>query len=131
VDFPDPCEYKDNKGKYQPCCDEAYRKSHGCGVTEGIPWTETAKGDGYQGQSTSIYPPGADEAPYNRTCPQYYRRSPFVLSIMQDLDDYKEGRIPNIYELEAPFLTYLKVANSEMNNWKIYQDEEMMPVVKK
>jgi hypothetical protein len=97
-------------------------------VTCGIPWSDSADGPGHAGAALASYHEparkdggGADEAPYNRTCPQFYRRSPFVISVLDELEDYRAGRLGPVDDLEAPRLTYLRVAAAEHAAWERFQ----------
>jgi hypothetical protein len=55
----------------------------------------------------------------------WFRGSPFVLSILDALDDYEAGRLGDVRDLEAPFLFYLRVAIAERRAWERYCIEEI------
>ena len=113
-------------------CPPKDRRYFGCGVSSGIPWIN-GKGPGYKGQSSVVY--SRDEAYksiekaefFERTCPQYFRRSPFVLRILEDLDDYEAGRLGPLHYLPASYLFYLRLASIERKSWQKWWEEELMP----
>lgn len=61
------------------------------------------------------------DEPWARTCPQWYRTSPFVQSILEELPDYEAGRLGRSQDLDAPLLTYLRVAAMERKAWEAHQ----------
>lgn len=80
---------------------------------------------GYEGKSEVEYGDGWDE-PFNRTCPQYYRRLPWVQQILMDLEDYRRGALGNVMLLEAPYLELLRVADVEQSKWQQAQERQLL-----
>lgn len=99
-----PCECKD--------CPTDSRKLYGCG-------------DGYEGQSEVKYEYGATEHPWDRTCPQFYLRQPWVQELFSLVKDYKRSALGNVLDLDAALLDYLRVIEAEQDVWKAQQDEQM------
>lgn len=116
----------DRPAKCEECVGPEARREFGCGCSEGVPWTDTARGEGYAGQGTKR-PEGARVEPYSRTCPQWFSRSPFVESVLEQLEDYREGRLGLIGNLPAPLLRYLRVADHEFLRAKNYWSEAAIP----
>ena len=107
------------------------RRDFGCPVRRGHPWYGGG-GDGWQGKATNLFRPSnqdpvslTDAPGWMRTCPQFYCSSPFVCSIMEDLDDYKENRLGNVFDLPLPYLAYLRVASAERAAWHDWWQAEM------
>lgn len=67
---------------------------------------------------------------WERTCPQYYRRSPFFVSLWDELEDYRSGRVAVLGTLSAAHLTYLRVLESEETAWRNYWEGKLTPDVK-
>jgi len=65
--------------------------------------------------------------PYNRTCPQYYARSPALIGLFNDLDDYESGRMGPVDDMELAHLVYLRVLSAERKSWLRWWEDEMMP----
>jgi len=61
-----------------------------------------------------------------RTCPQYYRRQPWVQDVMQDLEDYRRGALGNVLLLPAPWLELLRAADREQSAWKAAQERDLL-----
>ena len=106
-------------------CDPARRRRLGCGITDGLPWTVSASGDGHAGKALQPFSDGATLAPYNRTCPTYYHLSPFVQSVLDDLDDYEANRFGDVRDLPNDQLAFLRVASRERKNWRRYFKAEL------
>lgn len=64
--------------------------------------------------------------PYSRTCPQYFRRLPWVRELLSDLEDYRRGAMGNVLLLPAPWLQLLRVADVEQANWQATQKRQLM-----
>ena len=93
-----------------------------------MPWTESAAGDGYAGQAEPL-PDGAKNAPWNRTCRQWFARSPFVESVLRLLRDFRENRLGVVTQLPAPLAMYLRVADAEFAKAKDYWDSARLSTV--
>jgi len=106
-------------------CPTADRQLWGCGCSSGVPWTATAAGLGYAGEADADYQgPEAEDVKERRTCPQYFARSPFVRSILDDLDDYEAGRL-DLRDMGAADLFYLRVALAERRAWQSHYQHEL------
>lgn len=86
-----------------------------------MPWTESAAGPSFEGQSRTRYTDGATDAPWNRTCPRWHLLSPEVGQVLAWLRDYKRGAMGPVQQLEAPLLDYLRVAEAEHEAWESAQ----------
>jgi len=68
---------------------------------------------------------GATE-PHNRICPRWYMQQPFVLSVYDDLRDYKRGALGNVREdIGSATLNYLRALENEKELWEqenLYED---------
>jgi len=113
-------------------CPEDVRRARGCPVSRGTPWTASAEGPGYAGQANDRQPwirkqgdlkGGADEEPWSRMCPRYFRGSPFFVGIMSELPCWEAGRLGDINRMPAPLVTYLRIASAEKDAWLGYQQE--------
>lgn len=99
----------------------------------GLPWDGESGGPGYAGQAYNVWyrdgdqRPLSEAEPWERTCPQYYARSPFYLSLWQELGDYQEGRTDLLGELSEAHLTYLRCMDAEHQAWRNYWDAKLMP----
>lgn len=114
-------------------CDEGddSRKTYGCPHSWGVPWQD-AGGAGHEGRGPVYFRDGdrirKDEAePWQRTCPQYYRRSPFFQSLWNELEDYRKGRMSALGELSSAHLTYLRILESEQDVWTNYWEAKLAP----
>ena len=81
--------------------------------------------DGYAGKAEVKYQHGAKTAPYKHTCPMYCATLPEVSRIMRYLSDYKRGSLGNVLHLEAPFLDYLRIAESETAAWEAEMQRQL------
>jgi len=61
------------------------------------------------------------------TCPQYYQRSPFVQSIQERLEDYREGRLGVLGRLSSAEIVYFRVLLDETTRWRNYWDADLIP----
>lgn len=103
-------------------CNPKLRQRWGCGCSDGIPWTAVMGGDGYIGQgriwSRDKLIRERQATPEDRTCPQWFRRSPFYLSLLEELNDYKQGRLGNVREtMPYAVLVYLRCLAAESDAW--------------
>ncbi len=64
---------------------------------------------------------GASELPWTRTCPRYFRQSPFFLSVWEELADYEAGRWGHVEDMPNALLGYLRIASVEKKGWDLYQ----------
>ena len=94
-------------------------------MTSGIPWTPSAGGEGWKGQGRvwnrdkPIRPDQATEE--DRTCPQYFARSPMVLGLLDELADWEKGRLGNARrDIGSPHAVYLRILEGEHNLWESY-----------
>jgi len=94
-------------------------------VTSGIPWSGSATGAGYRGTGRAwqrdkpIHPSKATDV--DRTCPQYFARSPMFLCLLNELADFRVGRMGNVRrDITALHHTLLSVLESEVNLWESY-----------
>ncbi len=100
-------------------CDDDFRERVGCGYT-------------HYGKSCNVYrrdgPHRAvkDAEDYELTCPQFFKQTVFYQSVMEDLEDYRNNRLGHSWDLPAPLLTYLKVADNESKTWASYWEAELM-----
>ncbi len=105
-------------------CPLSVRKQHGCGCSWGVPWTLSAGGPSHKGEAIRDYGDGdeggATEEPWSRTCPQWFFRSPFVQSVLEDLPDYDGGRLHRVPYLQNDYVTYLRIASAERKAWHEY-----------
>lgn len=85
-----------------------------------MPWTPGAGGESHAGKAAYDNPRGARTEEAQRTCPQWFLRSPFVQSVWTHLKDYREGRIGNVMRLPAPLLFYLRELDTAVNCAKEY-----------
>jgi hypothetical protein len=111
------------------------RRRFGCPHSWGVPW-EDAGGEGYAGKGPLFFRDGdqrtkSEAEEWERTCPQYYRRSPFFCSLMDELEDYKKGRTDVLGELSSAHLTYLRVLESESEIFKNYWEAKLTPDIPK
>lgn len=60
------------------------------------------------------------------TCPQFLARSPFVISVLNYLDDFKNNRLGDVWELPNALYQYLQIAGSELSTWESAQNERVM-----
>lgn len=68
---------------------------------------------------------GKEKRPYSRTCPQYYRRLPWVQQVLMDLEDYRRGSMGDVMRLEAPHLQLLRAADVEQSRWQSEQERQI------
>ena len=99
-------------------------------MTYGIPWSGGG-GAGWPGQGVP-HKRGAPERrhkvePWERTCPVYFLRSPFVQSILSLLPDFEANRLGPIWDLPASLVEYLRLAHDERESWKNFWEAEFMP----
>ncbi len=102
-------------------CDECLNGGHddnwevfGCG------WKPEYTGTG-QARSR-----GADEAPYNRTCENFYWEQQPVQIVLSDLEDYRRGALGHVWNLPAPHLDLLRIADAEESQWSSYYQARIM-----
>ena len=58
-------------------------------------------------------------APWNKTCPRFYALKPAVLSVLEDVEDYKRGALGNVNtDLAAPEVDLLRTAEREHAAWE-------------
>ena len=103
-------------------CPEDWRERWGCGCSRGTPWTASAEGEGYAGKAAEATADGARLEPWSRTCRQWFYRSPFVISVLNLLRDYRANRLGVVTQLPAPLATYLRVADVEFTKAQNYWD---------
>ena len=60
-----------------------------------------------------------------RTCPQFYARQPMVISIMNMVGDYRRGALGDVRDLGNATLSYLQVADAELNRWDYENDKQL------
>lgn len=116
VDFPRDCDLG---------CNASDRKRFGCGCEYGVPWTDDAGGGGYAGTgriwSRDRVIRARDATGEDRTCPQWFRRSPFVTSVFELQQDYAAARLGNVLEtLAYATLVYLRHAVAEHTAWEAH-----------
>jgi len=66
----------------------------------------------------------------SKTCPQYFARSPFVLSVRDQLEDYRRGALGDVRDLPAHLLAYLRVLDSADTRWQRQQEATLHKQVK-
>lgn len=71
---------------------------------------------------------GADCEPYNKTCENFYWEQMPVQMVLADLEDYRRGALGSVWDLPAPHLTLLRIADSEESQWSSYYHARMMEV---
>jgi hypothetical protein len=57
------------------------------------------------------------------TCPQFYLRQPFVLSVYELLRDYDRGSLGNVLDMECSVVDALRVLSAAMGDWEVRQQE--------
>lgn len=99
-------------------------------MTTGVPWSSNAAGPGWRGQGRiwkrdkPIVPSRATDV--DRTCPQYFARSPLVVGLLDDLRDWKTGRLGHARrDMSAMHHRLLKMLEIEMDVWESYWLTEM------
>jgi hypothetical protein len=106
-------------------CPPGRRQAFGCGCSSGTPWGPQAASDGFLGQATQRYQSGdaggATDPPWDRTCPQWFYTSPFIQSVMDELEDYRGGRWGHVDDMPADLVGYLRIAHAELTAWENYQ----------
>jgi hypothetical protein len=98
----------------QDCTDPDDWAAWGCG------WHDLA------GKGQHEFSLSGGEEPYTRTCPQFYRRLPWVQEVLQDLEDYRRGALGNVLLLPAPWLALLRAADVEASAWKNEQEMQLL-----
>lgn len=68
---------------------------------------------------------GGPEEPFRHSCPQYYRRLPWVQDLLGDLEDYRRGAMGNVMLLPAPWLQLLRAADAESTAWQNQQEQQL------
>lgn len=122
---------------YDGCefCPDEHRERNGCGCSSGIPWTSTAVGDGFIGKGTygarSPGRGGATVEPWRSTCPQWFARSPAVVELLSEIDDYEGGRMGQIDDMEYAHHIYLRLALAEREQWRAWWMDETAPEPRK
>lgn len=86
----------------------------------GCPWK------GHAGQKQEEWNHGADEEPYSKSCPRYYWEQEPIQMVLADLADYRRGALGNVWDLPAPHLDLLRVADAEEAQWDAYNQARMM-----
>ena len=74
----------------------------------------------YAGKGEAVRSRGATEAPYNRTCENYYWEQVAVQIVLSDLEDYRRGALGNVWDLPAAHLALLRVADAEDAQFTAY-----------
>lgn len=71
------------------------------------------------------YAHGADDPPWNKTCPRWCWLQPGVQAVYDELEDYRRGALGNVLALPAPRLALLRIADAEQNVWAAEQQAQM------
>lgn len=61
--------------------------------------------------------PAGEETPEDKTCPQWFATSPFVLSLLELVHDYREGRLGNVRKLPMRTMQALRIFSAEYDAW--------------
>mgnify|MGYP001560623394 CR=1 FL=1 len=59
--------------------------------------------------------------PWSRTCPQWFRRAPFIQSVLDETTDYEKGRLGLVDDLPIDLVCYCRIASAELAAWGTYQ----------